>query len=68
MPLYEGGLLAIAVFAHDALYLLLAGFLGQGAFFRPLFLTALPSAVFTGLVGIPLIRLADLLGILRGED
>lgn len=68
MPVIEGLLVLIACFAHDTLFLLVQSRMESDAFLSPLFTQALPTAVYTALVGIPLIRLADLLGILRRED
>jgi rod shape-determining protein MreD len=68
MPVIEGALVLIASLAHDTLFLLVQSRVESDAFLIPLFTQALPTAVYTALVGVPLIRLADLLGILRRED
>ncbi len=50
------------------MFLLVQSRMESDAFLLPLFTQALPTAVYTALVGVPLIRLADFLGILRRED
>jgi len=37
-------------------------------FLAPLFTQAIPAAIYSGLVGIPVIRFAELMGILAQED
>jgi rod shape-determining protein MreD len=68
MPLIEGLVVFLAALAHDTLYLLMQSRLGNEAFLVPLFTLALPGALYTALLGAPLIRFADLLGILRREE
>ena len=68
MPLVEATVIAIAVVAHDLVYLVLQASLSPEGDFLSLFTRTLPSAVYSGLVGIPLLRVADYLGILRQED
>jgi rod shape-determining protein MreD len=68
MPLVEATVIAIAVVAHDLVYLILQASLSTEGDFLSLFTRTLPSAVYSGLVGIPLLRVADYLGILRQED
>ena len=68
VPLVEGLVVAIAVFAHDFVFLLVQSTLSDEPFLLPLFTRTIPAAVYSGLVGIPVIRLAELLGILRQED
>lgn len=68
MPVLEGALVLIACLAHDTLFLLVQSRMESDAFLLPLLTQALPTAVYTALVGVPLIRLADVLGILRRED
>ncbi len=67
-PLVEGGVVAVAAFANDLLYLLIASGLRGEEFLAPLLLRALPAALYSGIVGIPLLRLADRLGVLARED
>ncbi|MDO9694890.1 MAG: rod shape-determining protein MreD [Candidatus Latescibacteria bacterium] len=68
IPAVEGTTVAILALAHDALHLLVLSWTGRSAFIEPLFTVALPSAVITGLVAIPLLRAADLLGLLNRDD
>ncbi len=68
VPLVEGLVLAIAVFGHDFFFLLVQSTLSDEQFLLPLFTRTIPAAVYSGLVGIPVIRMAELLGILRQED
>jgi rod shape-determining protein MreD len=68
LPLVEGALVLVASLGHDTLFLLVQSRQQSEAFLGPWFTLALPTAIYTALVGVPLIRLADLLGILRRED
>lgn len=68
VPLVEGLVVAIAVFAHDFLFLLVQSNLADEQFLFPLFTRTISVAIYSGLVGIPLIRLAEYLGILQQED
>jgi rod shape-determining protein MreD len=68
VPLVEGAVLLAASLGHDTLYLLVQSRQQNEVFLGPWFTQALPTAVYTALVGVPLIRLADILGILRRED
>ncbi len=68
MPVVEGVVVAAAVFGHDTLYLLVQSSFGSDSFLQPLWRQAIPVALYSGLVGAPLIRLADMIGILRRED
>ncbi len=68
VPLVEGLVVAIAVFAHDFLFLLVQSNLADEQFLLPLFTRTISVAIYSGLVGIPLIRLAEYLGILQQED
>ncbi len=68
LPIVEGLVVASAALVHDLLFLLVQSRLSDDAFLGPLITHALPGAIYSGLVGIPLIRLADLLGILRQEQ
>lgn len=68
MVLVEGVLLLVAGIGHDTLLLIVQG-RQQGEFFvGPWLATVLPTALYTAVVGVPLIRLADLVGIVRQED
>jgi rod shape-determining protein MreD len=68
LPVVEASLVAVAVLAHDALYLLVESRFGFAAFFRPFLLHALPSALYSGLAGLPLLRLAARLGVLGRDE
>ncbi len=68
VPLVEGLVVAVSVFAHDFVFLLVQSNLADEQFMMPLVLRTIPVAVYSGLVGIPVIRLAELLGILQQED
>jgi len=68
MPLVEGSLVALAALAHDGIVLLARGAVVGGDVVGPFFLSALPSAVYSGLLGVLLIRLADRLGVISVED
>lgn len=68
LPLVEGSLVAATALGHDVLYLIGQSWLSEGAFFRPLFTVVVPSALYTGLVSVPLIRMADFLRLLRREE
>lgn len=66
--LVEGALLFAASLGHDTLFLLVQSRQQNEAFLGPWIAGAVPTAVYTAVVGVPVIRLADLLGILRQED
>ena len=68
MPLVEATVIAISVVAHDLVFLLIQSNLSAESSFLSLFTRTLPAAVYSGLAGIPLLRLAEFLGILRQED
>lgn len=68
MPLVEATVIAISVLAHDLVFLIVQSNLTADSHFLSLLTQTLPSAVYSGLVGIPLLRLAEYLGILRQED
>jgi len=68
MPLVEISLLLAATLSHDTVFLLVQSRQQSEAFLGPWLMEAVPTAVYTALAGWPLIRLADLLGILRQED
>lgn len=68
LPIVEGTLVFAAALLHDTLFLLVQSRMQSDAFLAPLLTQALPTAVYSALVGVPLIRLADLLGVLRRED
>ena len=68
MPLVEATVVAISVVAHDLVFLLIQSSFTTEGNFLSLFTRTIPSAVYSGLLGIPLLRLAEFLGILRQED
>ncbi len=68
MPLVEATVIAIAVVAHDLVFLVIQSSLTTESHLLSIFTRTLPAAIYSGLVGIPLLRVADYLGILRQED
>jgi rod shape-determining protein MreD len=68
VPIVEGVVVALAVLAHDTLFLLVQSRLSAEAFLRPFLSEAIPVALYSGLVGIPLLRLADLVGVLNRPE
>jgi len=68
VPLIEGLVVALSVFAHDFFFLIVQSSFSNEQFLAPLFTQAIPAAIYSGLVGIPVIRFAELMGILAQED
>jgi len=68
LPLVEASVVTLMTLGHDLLYLIGQSWLSEGPFFRPLFTVVVPSALYTGLLSLPLIRLADFLHLLRREE
>ncbi len=68
MPLVEATVVALSVVAHDLAFLVIQSNLTPEGSFLSLFTRTIPAAVYSGLLGIPLLRLAEYLGILRQED
>lgn len=68
MPLVEATVIALSVVAHDLVFLVLKVNLFSDSHFMSLLTRTLPAAVYTGLIGIPLLRLADYLGLTHQED
>ena len=68
MILVEFLTVAAAALAHDTLYLVVQAWSLRTAFVAPFFLEVLPSAVYTGLVAVPMIRLAETFGVIRRDD
>ncbi len=68
MPLVEAMVVAITVVTHDLFFLMIQSNLTAESNFLSLFTRTLPVAAYSGLAGIPLLRLAEYLGILRQED
>ena len=61
-------MIVLAVLLHDFVFLLVQSNLTQERFLIPLLTQSLPVAVYSALVGVPLLRLAEMLGVLRPED
>ena len=68
MPVVEGAMVTFAVLAHDLLFLLVQSRLNDEAFLMPFLTQAIPVAIYSGLVGILVLRMAEMFGILRQED
>jgi rod shape-determining protein MreD len=68
MPLVEAVLIAVAVLAHDVLYLLVASRLASEDFLQRLLVEAIPGALYSAVIGMALLRLADIAGIVRREE
>ena len=59
---------ALAVLFHDLVFLLVQSRLIDEGFLRPFLTQSLPVALYSGIAGVLVIRLADLWGILGQED
>ncbi len=68
VPVVEGTMVALAVLAHDFVFLLFQSRLIDESFLVPLVTRSIPVAIYSGLVGVPILRLAELVGLLRQED
>lgn len=68
MPLVEAAVVVISVVAHDLVFLVIRSSLADGGGFLSLFTHTLPVALYSGLAGILLLRIADYLGLMRQED
>lgn len=68
MPLVEATVVALSVLAHDLVFLVVQSNLTADGSILSLFTRTLPTAVYSGLAGIILLRVADYLGLLRQED
>lgn len=68
LPVIEGSVVVISVLLHDIAFLLVQSRLSDDAFLAPLFGQSLPVAIYSGLIGVPIIRLAAAIGVLREED
>jgi rod shape-determining protein MreD len=68
VPLVEGTMVALAVLSHDFIYLLFQSRLIDEAFLVPLITRSLPAALYSGVVGVLMLRLVELVGLLRQED
>ena len=61
-------MIVVAVLLHDFVFLLVQSNLTQERFLVPLLTQSLPTAVYSALVGVPLLRLAEMLGVMNPED
>lgn len=68
IPVVEGVVVVLAVLAHDTLYELVRTRMSSEAFLPAFVFKVLPVALYSGVVGIPVLRVAELMGILRRED
>ncbi len=68
MVVVEAVLVGAAVLAHDLVYLLVASRLGSEDFLRPFLVEAVPSALYSSILGAVLLYAADAAGILRREE
>lgn len=68
VPVVEGTMIALAVLGHDFVYLLFQNRLIDESFLIPLLTRSLPVALYSGIVGVPILRLVELVGLLRQED
>ena len=68
MPVVEGVVVALAVILHDLVFLLVQSRLTDEGFLRPFLAQSFPVAIYSGVVGVLVIRLADMAGILGEED
>ncbi len=68
VPLVEGVGVALVVFVHDFLFLLVQSNLADEQFLMPLLTRTIPGAIYSGVVGILVIRLVDLFGVLQQEE
>ncbi|MBK7189776.1 MAG: rod shape-determining protein MreD [bacterium] len=64
----DAAMIVLAVLLHDFVFLLVQSNLTQERFLVPLLTMSLPTAVYSALVGVPLLRLAEFVGVLRPED
>jgi rod shape-determining protein MreD len=68
VPVVEATMIALAVLAHDLVFLLFQSRLMDESFLMPLVTRSLPVAVYSGVVGVPLLRLVEMAGLLGPED
>lgn len=64
----EGALFFLSSLGHDTFFMLIQSRQQSEVFIGSWFADALPTALYTTLIGVPLVRLADLAGMLRRED
>ena len=68
MPIVEFAVLFLAVLGHDLVFRLVQDRFGTESSLASLFLQSAPVALYTGIIGLPVMRLVEFLGILRPED
>ncbi len=68
LPVAEGVVVALAVLFHDLVFLLVQSRLIDEGFLRPFLTQSLPVALYSGIAGVLVIRLAELWGILGQEE
>jgi len=68
MPLVQAAVVVLAALLHDTLYLAVESGFGGAAFFGSFVRHALPAALYSGLVGVPLLLLAARAGVLGRDD
>ncbi len=68
MPVVQGAVVVLAALVHDTLYLAVASGFGGADFFASFFRHALPGALYSGVVGVPLLLLAARVGVLGRDD
>ncbi len=68
MPVVEAIVLMLAVLVHDLVFLLVQNGFGNQISLGSFFLQSMPVAVYTGGVGLVVLRIVEFLGILRPEE
>lgn len=68
LPIVQAVVLVVSVLVHDLVFLLVQNGFGAGSSLAPFFSQSVPVALYTGVVGLPILRLVEMLGILRPED
>ncbi len=68
MPLVEATVVILAVLVHDLVFLLVRSATGDEPFLLLFFTRSVPVALYSGLVAVPVLRLAVWFGLLYRED
>lgn len=68
VPVVEATMVALAVMSHDLVFLLFQSRLIDESFLVPLMTRSIPVALYSGIIGVPILRLAEMVGLLRQED
>ncbi|RKZ18566.1 rod shape-determining protein MreD [bacterium] len=68
LPVVDGLVVLLAVLLHDIVFLLFQSRLSDDAFLMPLVTQTLPVAVYSGIIGMIVIRLANMLGVFAREE